>query len=318
MSKTAGKMEFLSVTYNCFASDICAAVNAYDLKYVEQDPEGGWGRISCDTYNGNSYVQYAPIEARNAYYGFRTWLDLTAKTRIQDIGQPLDNGPIAYIKHPGNGMQFAGGNAAEVSFKGAAEGCNAPFSYSWTDSKGEYIPDVRSPTATLAQPGTHTVSLTVQDDDGDTDTVFIEIEVVLDTTPPDAPTNFNAAIGNAQLMLLWANPDSNLPQNSDFAGVIVLRKEGSYPTSPADGSVVYEGTAAYYLDTGLTNNITYYYSVFSYDNIPNYSAAAQTSAMPAECYTHTLTDTLTQEFEQGSYNSSLVDVSGDEIKLRAS
>ena len=96
-----------------------------------------------------------------------------------------------------------------------------------------------------------------------------------DTTPPAKPTNFKAVPSDSQIVLSWKNPT-----DSDFVRTKILRKEEAYPTNQADGKVVYDGDKETYTDTGLTNNITYYYSAFSYDEVPNYSQASKVSATP--------------------------------------
>jgi hypothetical protein len=46
--------------------------------------------------------------------------------------------------------------------------------------------------------------------------------------------------------------------------------------------VVYDGPGTGHADTGLTNSTTYYYTLFSYDEAPNYSAATVASGTPIE------------------------------------
>ena len=96
-----------------------------------------------------------------------------------------------------------------------------------------------------------------------------------DTSPPANVVNFTAIPRNGQISLSWMNPS-----DSDFSGVKILRKVNGYPTSPTDGMVIYDGAETSYTDTGLTNGTTYFYIVFSYDEVPNYSWGAQTDAAP--------------------------------------
>ena len=99
----------------------------------------------------------------------------------------------------------------------------------------------------------------------------------LDGTPPPNIYSFSAAVGNNQISLTWTNPAS-----SDFQGVKILRKTGSYPTSITDGTQVYDSTGTSYTDTGLSNGTTYYYTAFSRDIVLNYSSGAQVSATPQD------------------------------------
>jgi len=96
-----------------------------------------------------------------------------------------------------------------------------------------------------------------------------------DTTPPGEVTNFTADPGDEEVSLSWTNPT-----DPDFAGVVIRRKEGSYPADETDGYLVYDGTGESTLDTGLTNGVTYYYGAFTYDEVPNYSDGAFASATP--------------------------------------
>ena len=56
-------------------------------------------------------------------------------------------------------------------------------------------------------------------------------------------------------------------------GLIIVRKEGSNPTSPTDGKQVYDGDgiAATCTDDGLENGTTYHYAAYAHDGQDNYS-----------------------------------------------
>ncbi len=98
-----------------------------------------------------------------------------------------------------------------------------------------------------------------------------------DTTAPAAPANFQAISGDEQIALSWSNP-----ADDDFAGVNVVRKADGFPTSMDDGVVVYSGTGTSLLDVNLRNNESYYYAIFAKDEVPNLSASALSSAIPAD------------------------------------
>jgi len=94
----------------------------------------------------------------------------------------------------------------------------------------------------------------------------------VDTTPPGAVTNLSASVSTSDVTLSWTNPTA-----SDFTGVKVVRKNGSYPTGPADGTVIYDGAA-----TSCSTNlpaawVNYYYGAYAYDDeaTPNYATPAQ-------------------------------------------
>ncbi|OGZ35096.1 MAG: hypothetical protein A2174_00420 [Candidatus Portnoybacteria bacterium RBG_13_41_18] len=96
-----------------------------------------------------------------------------------------------------------------------------------------------------------------------------------DGTPPANISGFTATPGDKQITLGWINPT-----NPDFAAVKILRKTGSYPVDINDGVSIFDSNGTSYIDTGLTNGITYYYKAFSRDAVGNYSSGAQVSAAP--------------------------------------
>ena len=116
--------------------------------------------------------------------------------------------------------------------------------------------------------------------------------------PLDAPAGFTAKAGNAQVTLTWtdpkdkyATPEGETAQDPDqlvsvWDHTVLVRKTGSQPAGPNDGTVVvsssvrnqYQSTP--YTDTGLTNDTTYYYAVFAYNKDGVASAGAFTSATP--------------------------------------
>ena len=97
-----------------------------------------------------------------------------------------------------------------------------------------------------------------------------------DTTAPAAVTSFTATGGSQQVSLSWTNPTT-----ADWAGTMIRCNTTGYPTSPTDGALVYSGTSTSCTHTGLTQGgITYYYSTYAYDEVPNYASAAQASGTP--------------------------------------
>ena len=77
--------------------------------------------------------------------------------------------------------------------------------------------------------------------------------------------NFKVVPGTVALTaaLSWAAPSPD--EDNSFVGARIVRKIGSAPTGISDGTVVYEGTALTYTDTGLTAGTTYYYRAFAYN-----------------------------------------------------
>ena len=105
-----------------------------------------------------------------------------------------------------------------------------------------------------------------------------EISFLYDATPPAVPENIVALAGNTSISLTWRNP-----ADSDFRHVLLYRSEQS-DFSPGDATKIAEtesSDVATYMDTGVSNNVTYYYKMQAVDDIGNTSAASmQASARP--------------------------------------
>ncbi|MDP3788867.1 MAG: VCBS repeat-containing protein, partial [Candidatus Omnitrophota bacterium] len=93
--------------------------------------------------------------------------------------------------------------------------------------------------------------------------------ITIDSRPPAPVTNFSAQPGIEQIVLNWTNPT-----DADWAGTMIVRKEGDYPQNSSDGNVTYDGKDSSYMDINYTlPGITYYYTAFAYDSKRNYSQA---------------------------------------------
>ena len=82
--------------------------------------------------------------------------------------------------------------------------------------------------------------------------------------------------------LSWTNP-----ADVDFVGTMIRYwTDGTYPVDQNDGTLVCDRTAApgsedsFTHSEGVENGTTYYYSAFTYDEVPNYSETAHASATP--------------------------------------
>lgn len=104
---------------------------------------------------------------------------------------------------------------------------------------------------------------------------FDNIEV---TTQPLAIRDLVANAGIGKVTLTWRNPVGTV-----LANLVIVRRTDRFPTNPADGTEVYNGTGTVYIDDPL-NEGTYYYAAYGYD-----AAGTMTEASLAEA---TVTSTL--------------------------
>gem|GEM_PF-2914128 len=82
-----------------------------------------------------------------------------------------------------------------------------------------------------------------------------------------------------RLALSWTNPT-----DEDFAGVLIVYSTISYPTAPNITKGIDVGNTNFYIHTGLTDLITYYYTLFAYDNalVTNYSVGVSALSYPSD------------------------------------
>jgi len=107
-----------------------------------------------------------------------------------------------------------------------------------------------------------------------TDAVFTTQK---DNIPPPDVSNLSLTTTSDSINLSWENP---LPASvPDFAGVKILRKTGSPSLNPGDGTLVYTGAGEAFSDSGISKNINYYYTVFSFDTSGNYSPGIYRNGM---------------------------------------
>jgi hypothetical protein len=69
--------------------------------------------------------------------------------------------------------------------------------------------------------------------------------------------------------LKWLNP-----KEKNFSFIRIVRSSKSFPTSPLEGRVVYEGRGQSFLDIKVKDDVRYYYAVFVKGNADKYSSGA--------------------------------------------
>ncbi len=80
-------------------------------------------------------------------------------------------------------------------------------------------------------------------------------------------TQLSAKTEGKVVKLTWTNPI-----HADFVGTFVVRNRFHPPKSPSDGVKIYAGKDEYTYDNFGNPNVPKYYSVFSYDDVPNFSS----------------------------------------------
>lgn len=118
------------------------------------------------------------------------------------------------------------------------------------------------------------------------------------TVPLDAPTEVSAEAENAQVTIKWTDPKDKYatPEGEEaqdpqqlvavWDHTVLVRKVGSNPTGPSDGTVVVSTTVRNqyqttgYTDTGLSNDTSYHYGVFAINEDGVASAGAFVEATP--------------------------------------
>lgn len=114
---------------------------------------------------------------------------------------------------------------------------------------------------------------TFKANDGLNDSNIAAVTVsVKDQISPSDASSFTATLDTGQVLLSWTNPT-----DADFTGVMVRRSTVKYPKKKNQGTLVYDGAS-----TGVTDPVpgadTYYYTIFAYDEVPNYSGGVNASA----------------------------------------
>ncbi|MDO8588394.1 MAG: NBR1-Ig-like domain-containing protein [Armatimonadota bacterium] len=113
-----------------------------------------------------------------------------------------------------------------------------------------------------------------------TATAYLVKSVADDFYPPAPPPNFAATPNGTTNNLSWTNPT-----DLDFAGTMVRFRIDTYPSGPADGTLVCNRTALpgsndSFAHNGVNPGQCYFYAAYAYDEVPNYSMAATAPTCP--------------------------------------
>lgn len=101
-----------------------------------------------------------------------------------------------------------------------------------------------------------------------------------DLIPPGNVIGLRSVPGDTVITLFWQNPT-----DTDLSGVRIRRSTSFFPTYD-NGILVYDGlgnpagSEVSFEDTGLTNGVLYYYSLFAYDTSGNHAGGVGISDRP--------------------------------------
>lgn len=149
-----------------------------------------------------------------------------------------------------------------------------------TNASGDYV-------LSNVPVGTHTVAANKQFYNGHTITgvsVYqnqtTPLNFTIQAIPPDNVSGLNAAASDGVVRLYWTNPTSG-----NYAATVVVFKTNGVPTSPTDGTVIFNATAAAgspgsLVHSNLPNDVRHYYTVFTRDSENHYSSGVTISAVP--------------------------------------
>lgn len=104
---------------------------------------------------------------------------------------------------------------------------------------------------------------------------WIEIKTGGGGLPPNNVSDLNASIGNTEITLTWSDPNDTVIDGQTLVtwkGTKLVRKAGSYPVDETDGVLIIDNqvrnqyASEGFIDSGLTNGVTYYYQAFPYSD----------------------------------------------------
>jgi len=128
-----------------------------------------------------------------------------------------------------------------------------------------------------------------------------------DVQPPGPVDEFSAEAQPGKIVLSWETPDPDEEKrNRDYKGVLILRaqegipdgiplRETDYVAGETIGTslVVYAGRDESHEEADLAPGVKYYYTAYSYDEVPNYGEPQLLNATPASMvqarFSHTAT-----------------------------
>ena len=96
----------------------------------------------------------------------------------------------------------------------------------------------------------------------------------------EAVSGIKTLVASGKVYVKWTDPEDIIYEDIElaiWAGTLLVRKAGAVPLSRRDGTIVLDSKVSngykdsYFCDSGLSNDITYYYKFFPYKTKKKYT-----------------------------------------------
>ncbi len=92
--------------------------------------------------------------------------------------------------------------------------------------------------------------------------------------PPGNVDSLNISRTGNNIYLSWNNPNS-----SDYVGTAIVYSTNNFPETPIQGTLIYDGNTGQFTHTVSDTSTIYYYTVFCYDSVGNYSSGKKINSL---------------------------------------
>ena len=227
--------------------------------------------------SGNQFGDYNSLSGISGGF-FPSWTDRRSgakeeiwSAKVTDDGGAVNNPPTANFTFTTSGL-----TASFTDTSTDSDGTIASRSWAFGDATTS---TATNPSHTYAAASTYTVSLTVTDNGGATNSTSKSVTVAATCTPPAAPTGVTATAASAtQINVAWT-------ASAGATSYTILRST----TSGGPYSSVGTSTTTSFSDTTASCNTTYFYVVTASNGTCSSGNSAQASATTNACAGNVLT-----------------------------